>query len=422
MVEEVKDNNLKGFLKEPSFREVVLIFGLISLFGDILYEGARPILVTYLDTIGQTVLIISIGLGLAEFLGFLSRVVSGVITDKYKLYWSFIFIGYGMLIAIPLIGFTTFFTTKNSPAYFWLFVVVLYALERIGKGIYAPSEDAVFSSIAKGSLGKAFGWRELLDQTGAVVGPIILSAILYYKQNDFFLTFSFFYLPFFIIIILVYLSWRRLGGYSAEKMQLDIKKHENEHPEEGGSIPKAFHIYGLAIFFNALGLVYVFTFIAFITIVAGPQQYWLVALFYGVIMLVQGLVSPVLGYVYDKYGRITAVIPFIVAVVPALTLINNSLPLLLIGCIFFGITLSGQDTVFKAIVGDFITHKRGTAYSFYFGYLNTGLFISAIIFGYLVEQNLQNYAWIFSVIFEVIAFILLFYSISLKNKSTVNAS
>lgn len=418
MVEELNTNNSKNLLKEPSFREVVLIFGLISLFGDVLYEGARPILVTYLDTLGKGVLIISIGLGLAEFLGFASRVVSGIITDKYKLYWAFIFIGYGMLIAIPLIGLTKVFQALN----FWLIIIILYALERIGKGIYAPSEDAVFSSIAKGSLGKAFGWRELLDQTGAVVGPIILSLILYYKKNDFFLTFSFFYLPFFIIMILVYLSWRRLGDYSAQKMQLDIKNHDNEHPEEGGSIPRAFHIYGLAIFFNALGLVYVFTFIAYIAIVAGSDQYWLVALFYGVIMLVQGLISPFLGYLYDKYGRITAVIPFVVALIPAFTLINATLPILLIGCIFFGITLSGQDTVFKAIVGDFITHKRGTAYSFYFGYLNTGLLISAVIFGYIVSQNLQNYAWILSVIFEVIAFILLYYSISLKDKNKLSTS
>lgn len=409
MVDQLNDNKANSFLKEPSFREVVLIFGLISLFGDILYEGARPILVTYLDTLGRTVFVISVGLGLAEFLGFASRVFSGVITDKYKLYWAFIFVGYGMLVAIPLIGLSNF----------WLYVIILYALERIGKGIYAPSEDAVFSSIAKGSLGRAFGWRELLDQTGAVTGPIILSLILFYTKNNFFLTFSFFFFPFFMIIIIVYLSWKRLGRFSAQKMQMDVKNHENEHPEDNGSIPRAFHIYGLAIFFNALGLVYVFTFIAVITNIAGSDQYWLVAIFYGIIMLVQGLISPVLGYIYDKYGSITAVIPFVVALVPALTLINATLPILLIGCIFFGITLSGQDTVFKAIVGDFITHKRGTAFSFYFGYLNTGLLFSAILFGYLVEQKLQNFAWIFAVIFEVMAFILLFYSISIKDKNAV---
>ena len=86
MVDELKrTDHASNILHEPSFREVVVIFGLISLFGDILYEGARPILVTYLDTLGRTVFIISVGLGLAEFLGFASRVFSGIVTDKFKL-------------------------------------------------------------------------------------------------------------------------------------------------------------------------------------------------------------------------------------------------------------------------------------------------------------------------------------------------
>ena len=227
-------------------------------------------------------------------------------------------------------------------------------------------------------------------------------------------------IPFFIIMILVYLSYKRLGPYSRQKMQLDIKNHEEQHPEDNGSIPRNFHVYGLAIFFNALGLVYVFTFIAVITHVAGADQFWLVSLFYGVIMLIQGLISPLLGYLYDKYGQVTAIIPFIVAVVPAFALINPSLATLFLGCVFFGITLSGQDTIFKAMVGDLVTHKRGTAFSFYFGYLNTGLLLSSVIFGYLVENTLQNYAWILALVFEIVAFVLLSISLSQRDKSVVS--
>ncbi len=406
MVEKVQDTNGTVFKKEPTFFEVVILFGLISLFGDVLYEGARGVLVPYLDFLKVSVFVISVSLGAAEFLGFVVRVFSGIITDKWRLYWAFIFLGYGMLIALPLIGFTDF----------WVLIVILYALERVGKAIYAPSEDAVFSSIAKGSLGKAFGYRELLDQTGAVVGPIILALILYFQANDYQLAFWFFFIPFFIIMILVYFSYKRLGPYSKQKMQMDVKKHEAEHPEEAGSIPRNFHIFGLAIFFNALGLVYVFAFIAIITKTAGASQYWIVSIFYAIIMLAQGLVSPLLGSLYDKYGQKIALIPFAVAIIPALTLINTSLPILVIGCLFFGITLSGQDTIFKAMVGDLVTHKRGTAYSFYFGYLNTGLFISSIIFGYLLGNSFQNYVWIVAIVFEVIAFILL--NISIRYNQT----
>ena len=408
MVEQLKESG--SIFKEPSFTEVVLLFGLISLFGDIMYEGARGVLVPYLDFLKVSVFVISVSLGLAEFLGFVVRVFSGIVTDKWRLYWAFIFLGYGMLIALPFIGFTDF----------WLLIVIFYAVERVGKAIYAPSEDAVFSSIAKGSLGRAFGYRELLDQTGAVVGPIILAVILYVHANDYQLAFWFFFVPFFCIMLLVYLSYKRLGPYSKQKMQLDKKNHEAANPEDKTSLPKNFHLFGLAIFFNALGLVYVFTYIAVITTEAGASQYWMVSLFYGAIMFVQGIVSPFLGYLYDRYGAVTIFIPFVVALVPAFTLLDLSLPILLLGCIFFGITLSGQDTIFKAMVGELVTHRRGTAYSFYFGYLNTGLLVSSIIFGYLVEQSLQNYAWIIAVVFEVIAFILLTYSI--RNKPTAQTA
>ena len=399
--ENQKDGSL---LKEPSFLKVVLLFGLISMFGDILYEGARGVLVPYLVFLNVSVFVVSVSLGFAEFLGFVVRVFSGIITDKWKLYWTFIFLGYGLLIALPFIGFTDI----------WWMIVILYAIERIGKAIYAPSEDAVFSSIAKGSLGRAFGYRELLDQTGAVVGPAILAVILFIQPNDYSLAFFFFFLPYIIIMLLVYLSYKKLGPYSQQKMQLDIKKHAEEHPDSDGSLPKNFYIYGLSIFFNALGLVYIFAFIDVITRTAGPGSNWIVSIFYGLIMLVQGLISPVIGILYDKYGQKVAFIPFVVAVLPAFALINPSLTTLLIGCIFFGITLSGQDTIFKAIVGDLVTHKRGTAFSFYFGFLNTGLLISSAIFGYLLENSMGGDAWIFAVVFEVIAFVLLLVSTSKK--------
>ena len=72
------------------------------------------------------------------------------------------------------------------------------------------------------------------------------------------------------------------------------------------------------------------------------------------------------------------------------------------------------------MVGDLVTHKRGTAFSFYFGYLNTGLLLSSVIFGYLVENTLQNYAWILALVFEIVAFVLLSISLSQRDKSVVS--
>ena len=61
-VENLKKSN---WIREPSFKEVVLLFGLVSLFGDILYEGARGVLVPYLDFLNVSVVVVSVSLGLA---------------------------------------------------------------------------------------------------------------------------------------------------------------------------------------------------------------------------------------------------------------------------------------------------------------------------------------------------------------------
>ncbi|MFW9929454.1 MAG: MFS transporter [Candidatus Thorarchaeota archaeon] len=396
--------DLKKKLKEPSFMEVVILFGLISMFGDILYEGARGILSPFLDTLNVSAVLVGGLLGLAEFIGFITRVISGSLTDRWRRYWTFIFIGYALLISLPLMALTRQ----------WYFIIILYAMERIGKAIYAPAEDAVFSSIAKGTLGKAFGYRELLDQTGALIGPLVIAIILFFYPNDFTLAFGYLIIPFIIIFIIVYLVFRRLGEYSQYKIQEDIKQHLENNSETTTNLPSKFFIYGISVFFNALGLIYIFIFLLVATHVVGTDNIWMVGLFYAIIMVVQALSSPILGSLYDRYGTAIAFIPLVVAVIPAIFVVNASILSITIGCLFFGIVLSGQDSIFKAIIGDMVPYKRGTAFGYFYFFLSIGLLFSGVIFGIFVENNLNIWAPVFSIICEGLALIFLLISLRAK--------
>ena len=81
-------------------------------------------------------------------------------SDKSKAYWVFIFVGYALILAIPLIGFT----------YSLELVIILLFLERLGKVLRSPSRDTVFSIIGKNvGSGKAFGIHEAVDQIGATM-------------------------------------------------------------------------------------------------------------------------------------------------------------------------------------------------------------------------------------------------------------
>ncbi|MFA4854435.1 MAG: MFS transporter, partial [Candidatus Omnitrophota bacterium] len=90
--------------KKKTAFQLILLFGLVSLFGDMVYEGARSVNGPYLKTLGASAAIVGLVAGLAEFLGYAVRLASGYFADKTRAYWLFTLIGYGMLVSVPLLS------------------------------------------------------------------------------------------------------------------------------------------------------------------------------------------------------------------------------------------------------------------------------------------------------------------------------
>ena len=146
---------------------VVVAFGVVSLLGDIVYEGARSILGPFFLTLGASAAVVGFASGAGDFVGYVLRLVSGVVADRTRAYWPLTIAGYTMtVVAVPLLG--------------WVgrvdLAVALVVAERLGKAIRSPARDTLLSSASRplGS-GFAFGLHEALDQTGArwllVPGP-----------------------------------------------------------------------------------------------------------------------------------------------------------------------------------------------------------------------------------------------------------
>lgn len=55
----------------------IVSFGVVSLFADMVYEGARSIIGPYLATLGASSLVVGVASGAGEFIGYGLRVVSG---------------------------------------------------------------------------------------------------------------------------------------------------------------------------------------------------------------------------------------------------------------------------------------------------------------------------------------------------------
>ena len=145
------------FLNSKSAYAGILLLGIVSLMGDVVYEGARGLVPDYLKFLGASAIIVGFIGGFGDFLGYALRMVSGFLTDTTRAYWFFIFLGYGLIASIPLLGLV------NA----WEIAIILVLLERIGKAVRSPSRDTVLSVIGKDlGTGKAFGLHELFDQIG----------------------------------------------------------------------------------------------------------------------------------------------------------------------------------------------------------------------------------------------------------------
>src|SRR6202158_4449819 len=83
----------------------IVALGLISLFADVTYEGARSITGPFLGTLGASAFVVGFVAGLGEMVGYALRLASGYIADKTRSYWMLTIVGYALnLAAGPLLA------------------------------------------------------------------------------------------------------------------------------------------------------------------------------------------------------------------------------------------------------------------------------------------------------------------------------
>jgi hypothetical protein len=85
---------------------LIMLLGIVSMFGDIAYEGGRSISGPYLATPGASAATVGLVTGAGEFLGYGLRLVSEYLTDRTEAYWVLTFVGYGLIGTIPVLAFT----------------------------------------------------------------------------------------------------------------------------------------------------------------------------------------------------------------------------------------------------------------------------------------------------------------------------
>jgi len=362
-----------GFLNSKSVYAGILFLGIVSLMGDVVYEGSRGLVPDYLKFLGASAFIVGLVGGLGEFLGYSVRLVSGFLADTTRAYWLFIFLGYGLIASIPFLGF----------AGGWEIAIILVLLERLGKAFRSPSRDTVLSIVSKDvGAGKAFGIHELLDQIGAVAGPLIVATLMFYSSNNYHQTFRFLLLPFLMLLAALVYTYRKIGSRTIAESKTA--------GTESKALGKPFFIYTFAVMLNTIGLIPVALILYKASVILQPgQQQWMVPLIYLLIQGVDASVALLSGYAYDKFGIKVLALPFILSLFPPLfTMIDSGLSTLIIASVFFGIVLGMQESIYRAAVSEFTPiSSRGTAYGVFNTAYGVGFLISGGIYGLLMDFN-----------------------------------
>ncbi|HEY5119408.1 MAG TPA: hypothetical protein VII90_08115, partial [Anaerolineales bacterium] len=84
------------FLSKSTVLRFVLLIGIVNLFADLTYEGARSITGPYLGMLGASAAAVGTVAGFGEFVGYVLRSVTGYLADKTHRYWVAAFLGYAI--------------------------------------------------------------------------------------------------------------------------------------------------------------------------------------------------------------------------------------------------------------------------------------------------------------------------------------
>jgi len=386
--------------KKTAFK-LILLFGLVSLFGDVVYEGARSVNGPYLKTLGANAAIVGLVAGLAEFLGYAVRLFSGYFADKTKAYWLFTFLGYGLLVSVPLLSLTGI----------WQIAVIFIIVERLGKALRSPAKDTILSQATK-QVGTGFGFAiaEVLDQVGAITGPLIFTIFFVFLGKgsrvlaDYQHGYALLWLPLGLVMLCIFF---------AHRMVPDPQVLENsviKNPEVD-KLSKVFWIYTVFTFITTLGFAN-FALIGYHFKAKHVLTDAQIPLFYAIAMGVDAVAAIVIGKTYDifkakrnneKEGLVTLIaIPVFSLFIPALVF-SSKFSLCLIGAIIWGIVMGSHETVMKSAIADLTPlKKRGTGYGIFNAVYGLAIFIGSAITGLLYEHSIPAII-IMSIAVEIVA-------------------
>jgi predicted MFS family arabinose efflux permease len=389
----------KDLIKGDAVKFIILM-GIVSLFADMTYEGSRSITGPYLAILGASAVTVGFVAGFGELSGYVIRLFSGHLADRTHSYWTITLLGYLInLIAVPLLAL----------AGSWEVAAALIIVERVGKGIRVPSRDVMLShACSQVGQGWGFGLHEALDQIGAIMGPLIVAAVLF-LHGSYQLGFAFLLLPA-VLAIMVLLISRSLYPHP-HNLEVSTPSIDTK------GFNKVFWLYVISAALIAAGFAD-FSLIAYHfqkTALVSPD---LIPIFYAVAMGVDGISALIFGRLFDKYGLSIMIVVALLSALFAPMVFLGGFYIAFLGMTIWGISMGAQESIMRSSVAVMsAVDRRGSAYGIFNTLFGVSWFVGSVIMGLLYSFSI-TYLVIFSVVIQLIS--IPFFIAILKTRNRVN--
>jgi predicted MFS family arabinose efflux permease len=351
----------------------VILLGVVNLFADLTYEGARSVTGPFLAQLGATAALISIISGAGEFVGYTLRAVAGYVGDRTGQRWPLVFLGYTInMLAVPAMAL----------AGSWPAAACLIAAERTGRAIRKPIVQGLLAEARhEVGAGRAFGINESLDALGATVGPLVIAGVVAWRGS---------YRAAFATLLVSAVLCLGMLTY-ARRQYPESAVAEDEAPHGGvGGFPRSYWIYLAAAALLGFGFVD-FSLIAFHLESHRTLSRELVPVSYAVAMGTGAIGNWVLGSLYDRWGTPLLAGSFLIGAAFTPLVFFGPPALAFAGMALWGFNKGAQDTLLKPAIAPLVpASRRSTA----FGIFDTGFGVAwlagSVALGLLYDRSLTS--------------------------------
>lgn len=338
--------------------------------------------------------------GLLEFIAYILRVVSGVVSDYFRKRKVL------LAIAIALIA-----LSRPLLAFFPVLVMVIVArvFDRLGNGLQATPREALISDHTPRTLkGAAYGLRNSLGMLGSFLGAVIIWQLMWATNNDYQLIFALAVLPPALGLLLLLIFVKDKVPDSPLVVAEEVHKHFDLQAIRNfrWDYWKVIIVGALFCLANPAG--------TFLVLHAKGKGLWECDA--ALIMIIQNsmasLISYPVGYLSDKFGRYSMLILCSVLMVSANVVMFTAQNLT---AVYWGVVLWGlqfglnQSLLFAEIASHVPKGMRGTGFAIFYMVVAVCLYITNACAGYLKHYYGSSYIYAFCGVFAIFGLILLFF-------------